>query len=448
MQRHHCDARKNAWQANLSRHARQPDQSCDSAPVKGTFRSLKNHNYRLWAAGAIVSNTGTWMQRTAQDWLVLTQLTHNNATSVGIVMALQYGPQVFLLPITGFAADHLDRRKLLMVTQTILGALALGLGLLTVTGLVQLWQVYVFALSLGCVTAFDATARQTFVSDLVSEEELSNAVALNSTSFNAARMIGPAVAGLLIAAVGTGWVFLINAASFAGVLFSLRSLRLDALHPKPRAARTRGSLVEGFRYIRNRPDLRAILLMLFLIGTFGLNFPIFLSTMSVTVFNVGARHYGILTSFMAVGSVTGALLAARRSQPRIALLVAGAGVFGTGLSLSTAMPNYWLFGITLIVIGIAAQTFTTTANSLVQLSTAPGMRGRVMAILLAVTVGGTPIGAPIVGWIADTYGPRWALCVGAAAGFSAAAVGVRYLMAYRNLRIRMDGWHVRFSMDA
>src|SRR6266851_3152703 len=396
-------------------------------PVKGTFRSLKGFNYRLWAGGAIVSNVGTWMQRIAQGWLVLTQLTHNNATAMGVVMALQFGPHLLLLPLTGFAADHLERRKLLIGTQAAMGALAFGLGTLTVTGLVQLWHVYVFAFLLGCVTAFDSPARHTFVSELVGEADLSNAVALNSTSFNAARMIGPAIAGTLIASVGSGWVFLINAASFVAVLCSLVLLRVSELHVQSRAFRTRGSFATGFRYVSKRPDLKAILLMLFLIATFGLNFQIFISTMSVTVFHAGASQYGFLTSVMAIGTVAGALLAAEREKPHFALLLVGAVIFGFGCALAAVMPNAWLFGIALVIIGASALTFTNSTNSLMQLSTEPVMRGRVMAIRLAIAVGCTPIGAPIVGWVADRFGPRWALGVGAASGVLAAVVAGVYL---------------------
>jgi MFS family permease len=401
-----------------------------SGPATGAFRSLGTFNYRVWSIGALVSNIGTWMQRTAQDWLVLTQLTHNNATAVGVVMSLQFGPQLLMLPLTGFAADHLDRRKLVIATQAIMCALALGLGLLTVTGVVRLWHVYLFALLLGCVAAFDSPARQTFVSELVGEENLSNAVALNSTSFNVARTIGPAAAGILIAAVGTGWVFLINAASFVAVLGSLGFLRVDELHRNSKPPRSRGSLLEGFRYVWGRPDLKVVLFMLFLIGTFGLNFAIFISTMSVTAFHGDAGQYGLLTSIMAIGSVTGALLAAGRAKPGIKLLLQSAAVFGFGCALAAVMPSYGLFGLALLITGVASQTLTTSTNSYVQLSTDPAMRGRVIAILLAIALGGTPIGAPIVGWVADTFGPRWALGVGAAAGFAAATVAICYLTTH------------------
>lgn len=393
-----------------------------TALATGTFRSLRSYNYRVWAAGALVSNVGTWMQRTAQDWLVLTQLTHHNASAVGVVMALQFGPQLLLLPWTGFAADHYNQRKLLVATQAAMGTLALALGLLTVTGVVQLWHVYVFAFLSGCAAAFDAPVRQTFVAELVGDEDLSNAVALNSTSFNAARMIGPAVAGLVIASVGTGWAFMINGVSFIAVLASLSLFRVSELRANARARRTKGSFTEGFRYVWSRPDLKAILVMLFLIGTFGLNFPIFISTMAVGVFHTDARGYGLLSSIMAVGTVAGALLAARRGKPQFTSLLIGALTFGFGCTLAAIAPNYWLFAAALVVIGVAALTFTNATNTLMQLSTEPAMRGRVMALRLGIALGGTPIGAPIVGWIADHPGPRWSLGVGAASGFIAAVV--------------------------
>lgn len=395
-----------------------------NAPATGVFRSLRNANYRVWAAGALVSNVGTWMQRTAQDWLVLTQLTRHNAAAVGTVMALQFGPQLLLLPWTGFAADHYNQRKLLMATQAVLGVLALMLGLLTVTGIVLLWHVYVFAFLSGCASAFDAPVRQTFVAELVGDADLPNAVALNSTSFNAARMIGPAVAGLVIASIGTGWAFLLNGASFAAVLASLFLLRVSALQMNARAHRTKGSLTDGLRYVWSRPDLKAILVMLFLIGTFGLNFPIFISTMGVSVFHTDARGYGLLSSIMAVGTISGALLAAGRDRPRFISLLIGAAIFGIGCTLAAIAPGYWLFAGALVVIGVAALTFTNTTNSLMQLTTEPAMRGRVMALRVAIALGGTPIGAPVVGWVADHLGPRWALGVGAASGFAAATVAI------------------------
>jgi MFS family permease len=413
-----------------------------------TFRSLSSVNYRIWFAGALVSNVGTWMQRTAQDWIVLTQLTHNNALAVGVVMALQFGPQLLLLPLTGFVADHFDRRKVLMATQAGMGVLGAGLGILTVTGQVTLWQVYLFALLLGVVSAFDSPARQTFVGDLVGGKLLSNAVALNSASFNSARLIGPAVAGLMTAAVGAGWVFLINALSFIAVLISLNLMRKDQLKPRIRVGRSRGSLIEGFKYVRTRPDLLTIFAMVFIVGTFGLNFPIFVSTMASTVFHQGAGQYGLLSSIMAIGSVAGALLAARREKPRVALLAVAAGIFGIGCILAGATPGYWFFALWLAVVGVASQTFNTTANGVVQLSTAPELRGRVMAIYMAIFMGGTPIGAPIVGWVADAFGPRWALVVGGASGVIACAIGVFYLVRFRGMRFAVSEHRLRVTYTA
>jgi MFS family permease len=399
-------------------------------PLAGTFRSLRGFNYRVWAAGAFVSNVGTWVQRTAQDWLVFTQLTQHDASAVGLVMALQFGPQLLLLPLTGFAADHFNQRRLLLVTQTTMGALALILGVLTVSGAVALWHVYVFAFLFGSAAAFDAPVRQTFVAELVPEKDLHNAVALNSTSFNAARMIGPAIAGLTIAAVGTGWAFLLNGASFAAVLVSLAFLQMGELRPVARAHRTRGSFTEGFRYVWRRPDLMAILVMLFLVGTFGLNFPIFISAMAVKVFHADAQGFGLLSSCMAIGTVLGALWSAGREQPRFTLLLGGAAVFGLGCTLAALAPGYWYFAAALVLTGVAALTLTNTSNSLMQLTTERAMRGRVMALRIGIALGGTPIGAPIVGWVADHLGPRWALGVGAAAGFAAAGVAV-YALARR-----------------
>lgn len=392
------------------------------ARLQRTFRSLGRHNYRVWAAGAFVSNVGTWMQRIAQDWLVLTQLTQHSGTAVGVVMALQFGPPILLMPVVGRVADRVDRRKLLLATQSAMAATALGLGLLVITGLVTLWQVYVFAGLMGCISAFDAPVRQTFVAELVGDEDLPNAIALNSTLFNSAQLIGPAIAGVLIAVWGTGWLFIINGLSFVAVLTSLLKMRVSELRQLPKTSAPGAGMVDGLRYVQHKPDLVIALTMLFVIGTYGVNFPIFISTMSVTTFHGGPHLYGALSSALAVGSVLGALLAAGREQPRLTLLAASAAGFGVAGTLAAVMPNVWSFGVMLVAVGAMAQTFTTSTNSLVQLRTEPALRGRVMAIYMAIFLGCTPLGAPLVGWVADVFGPRWALGVGAASGFVAAIV--------------------------
>jgi MFS family permease len=399
-------------------------------PLTGTFRSLRSFNFRLWTAGALISNIGTWMQRVAQDWLVLTQLTHHDASVLGIVIGLQFAPMLLFLPWTGSAADRLNQRKLLMFTQAAMGVLALILGALTIAGIVQLWHVYVLAFLSGSALALDAPVRQTFVAEMVGDEDLPNAVALNSMSFNSAQIIGPAVAGLLIAGVGIGWAFFLNGLSFAAVLISMSFFRRSELRANPRAHRAAGGFIEGLRYVWKRSDLGAILVMLFLIGTFGFNFPIFISTMAVNVFHTDARGFGLLSSLMAVGTLSGALFAASRMKASMASLLAGASVFGLGCSLAALAPGYWSFAAALMVIGAAALTFANGTNSLMQLSTEPAMRGRVMALRVSIALGGTPIGAPIIGWVANHLGPRWSLAVGAGAAFTAALVAA-YLLTRR-----------------
>jgi MFS family permease len=414
------------------------------------FRSLGVVNYRLWFAGALVSNIGTWMQRTAQDWIVLTELSNHDAAAVGITMALQLGPQLLLVPWSGLIADRFDRRKLLIVTQATMALLGAGLGVIVILGVAELWHVYAFALAIGIASAIDAPARQAFVSELVSDRNLSNAVSLNSASFNAARLIGPAVAGLLTVGVGAGWVFFINAFSYIATLASLALLRRDQLHSAKRASREPGQLLEGFRYVAKRPDIVVIMIVVFIVGTFGFNFPIFLSTMASIEFHHGAGEFGVLSSVLAVGSLGGALLSARRDRPRISLVALFSAIFGASCALAAIMPNYLTFAVALVPVGFASIALVTTANGIVQMTTAPAMRGRVMALYLAIFLGGTPLGAPLVGWIANEFGPRWALSVGALSGLLAAAVVIGWMLSRRNARITWSSqawWRLGFRYD-
>src|ERR671932_211513 len=343
------------------RRARRPrplrrDPEEDRRLVSPTFRSLHVHNYRLWASGAIVSNTGTWMQRVAQDWLVLTVLTANSGTAVGITTGLQFAPALLLSPAAGALADRMDRRKLLVATQTASGALALGLGLLVTGGLAQLWHVYGFALLLGVVSAVDGPARQAFVSELVPTADLPNAVGLNSASFHGGRLIGPGIAGLLIHWFGTGPVFLINAVSFGAVVISLLRMRTGELRAVPRRERGGHPVREGLTYVRRRSDIVLTLVIIGMVGTFGLNFQITTALMARLVFHKGAGEYGLLGSVMAVGSLAGALLAARREHPRLRLVLGATIAFGVFAGIAALMPTYTLFALALIPVGLSSLT--------------------------------------------------------------------------------------------
>jgi MFS family permease len=410
-----------------------------------TFRSLGIFNYRLYFLGAFTSNIGTWMQRTAQDWIVLTKLTNHDAAAVGITLALQFGPQLLMMPLSGLIADRVNRRKLLICTQVGMGILGLGLGLIVLGGVATLWEVDGFAFALGVVAAIDAPVRQTFVSELVPEKSIPNAVALNSASFNGARLIGPAVAGVLIAIIGSGWVFILNAASFGAMLAALAFIRVGELNLSKRAPKKRGQIRDGWRYVGSRPDIVVVLIMVFLVGTFGFNFPIFTSTMALA-FHQGANGYGLLSSVMAIGSVLGSLLAARREKPRIFIVTLAAGGFGLATLTAALMPSYWSFAAVLIVVGLSSLTMMTSANAYVQTTTAPAMRGRVMALYMAIFAGGTPLGAPLVGWVANIAGPRWALGVAAISGLAAAGVAVVWMVVARNLRLQLNS-NARFGVS-
>jgi len=391
------------------------------------FRSFSVFNYRVWFIGALVSNIGAWMQATALSWVVLTQLTDNDAGAMGITMALQFAPPLLLVGVTGWVADRFDRRKLLMLTQSLLLIVGVIIGVLLLLDVMTLPMMYGFAIVLGLISAFDNPSRQAFVSDLVSRENASNAVALNAASFNGARMIGPAVAGVVIVAVGTGWVFLVNAVTFIAMIVALMLIRTDQLIPRvhaPGAAR----LADGFRYVGKRPDLMVAFAMVFLLGAFGMNFPIFASTMALE-FGQEADGYGLLSSILAIGSLIGALMAARRDRARIRMVILGTLMFAVAATVSAFMPSYWLYALTLMLTGFAVVTTLTTANGYVQTTTDPALRGRVLALYMAILMGGTPLGAPIVGWVADAYGPRAAILLGAIAAFVAFAVGAVWLLA-------------------
>lgn len=376
------------------------------------------------------------MQRTAQDWLVLTELTDQNATALGIGMGLQLGPQLLLFPFAGAVADRFNKRKLLIVTQMLQGASGFMLLGLYLSGALTIWWVYGMSLFLGLVMCVDAPTRQSFVSELVGERLLPNAVSLNSASFNGARMLGPGIAGILVATLSASVVFAISGLGYVATLLVLLTLDKSRLHPSPRST-SRGlkSVLGGFQYVKTRPDIVVVLSILFVVSTLGFNFNIFTATMARVEFGRDAAGFGLLSSIIAIGSVTGALRSASREKPRLRYVFWAAGGFGFVAVLAALSPTYELFAITLVGIGFATITMLTSANGFVQTTIPPYVRGRVMSIYTAVLMGGGAIGAPISGHIANTFGPRVALLVAGASGIAGIAIGTVWMMTAKNLRI-------------
>ena len=375
-----------------------------------TFRSLSVRNYRLYFSGQLLSNTGTWMQRIAQDWLVLA-LSGGSGLALGITSGLQFLPYLLFSLWGGTLADRISRRRLLVWTQALMGLLALGLAVVTLSGHVTVAHVYVFAFGLGLVSSVDNPSRQAFVGEMVTVPDLPNAVALNSASFNLGRVAGPAIAGLLIALIGTGWVFVLNGLSFGVTIMALLAMRTDELVPRVvRQGTVR--LSQGLKYIRHRRDLILVLVLVCGVGTLGFNFQLTLALMARQQFGLGAEAFGLLSTAMAVGSLAGSLLAARRVTIPLRLVVLAAIGFAVLEVLAGLSPTYPIMLATLPVVGVVALTFSNTAQSYLQLATEPWVRGRVLGVYTLVFFGGTPLGAPLIGIAADHFGPRSGLVGG------------------------------------
>jgi MFS family permease len=399
--------------------------------LPSVFRSLSIRNYRSFIGGQLVSISGVWIQRVAQAWLVL-DLTHGSGTSLGIASGLQFLPLVLFGVWGGAIADRYPKRRVLLITQTALGSLALAPGVLALTHVVQVWHVYVFAFGLGLVDAIDKPTRQAFVIELVGRERLGNAVGLNSVTFNVARMVGPAVGGLLVGQFGPGVAFLVTAGSFVGVIVALARLRTDELWVEMPDRQGRPRVREGLRYLVTRRDLLLIVGIIFLVSTFATNWQVMLALMARSVFHTGPNGFGTLLTVLAVGSMLGALLSAARHRPRMRYLVGGVLVLGVVEVVAGLSPGYALFVVMLFPMGVAALTINTSANTMTQLLVPSAMRGRVMSIYLLANTGGQPVGAPMLGWIAEHFGARSAFFLG---GGAALLTGVGALLVLYRLRL-------------
>ena len=386
-----------------------------------TFSSLNSRNYRYYFAGQSLSLIGTWMQSVTQSWLVFAW-THSGV-QVGLIVALQTLPILLFGPIGGTIADRFGKYNILFYTQAFSGLQALALAILDLTGHLQLWELYTMAVALGLINMVDNPTRQTFIVEMVGRDQLANAVTLNAVMVNAARAIGPAVAGILIATVGSGWCFLINAVSFAFVLASLRAIHTDELTLTPRAPQMRGQLREGFHYVRRTPVLRDALIMMALIGCLTYEFQTTLPLVAGNTFHGDARTYGFLTGCMGAGAVIGGLIAAARGRSGPQRLVTTAAVFGIAVLAASLAPSLVAEEILLLAVGASSVTFLAMGNSTLQLASEPSMRGRVMSLWSVAFLGSTPVGGPLVGLVGGQVGARYALGLGGLAALVAALYG-------------------------
>ncbi len=412
--------------------------------MRRAFASLAVPNYRRWFIGGLTSNTGTWMMRTALSWLVLIELTSGDMGALGVVTGLQFAPSLLLSVWAGTLADRFPKRRIMAVTQSVQLLDSLALGLLVLSGTAQLWHVFAIAVLDGAATAVDAPARQAFASELVAGDLLGNAISLNSTSFNGARLFGPGLGGVLIAVMGsTGPVFLINASTF--VVFLAMMTRMDgaALHTSPRAPRGKGHLTEGLRYVASRPDLKLMLAIGFVMGNFGFNFAITSPIMTTAVFGQGATQLGLVGTLMGAGALAGALAAAARRRPRLRYLMLAQAGFSVFSLASALAPAFEVFAMLMVPIGFCAVTTMVTANTMVQSSLDAAVRGRVMALWALVVMGGTPIIGPLIGWVGQAAGPRWTVAVGVLGVGAMALVSAAWVMRSDHLRLRLDWEGVR-----
>jgi len=411
----------------------------DAPSGNGMFRALRVRNFRRYASANLLSLTGTWIQRIGQDWLVL-QLSDDSGVALGLITAVQFAPWLLLSMYGGVLADRYSKRRMLLVTQTVMGVLSLVLGLLVATGVVALWHVFVLAGALGAVSAIDAPVRNAFVSEMVGPALLANAVSLNSTTFNGARLVGPALAGLLIGAASgnTAPAFLLNTVSFAFTIIALAGMRAGELQPSRPVARGRGQLREGLAYTWAHPDLVLAMAIAFVVGTFALNFQVTIALMAREEFDLGAEAFGLLSTCFAVGSLTGALLSTRRTaRPRQRFLLGSAVVFGFFTMVAGLMPTSIAFAVLLVPTGAAALVFSVANNSYVQLGVDPQMRGRVMALYFMCFMGGTPVGAPLVGWVSEHLGAPWGLVLPGAFCVVAGLGAAVWLARGRTVRLQL-----------